>query len=42
LEKKSYCWDEDLDFENEEITLTEARKIEPDFEIEDVSEEVNL
>jgi N utilization substance protein A len=30
--------DEDLDFENEEITLTEARKIEPDFEIgEDVS-----
>jgi N utilization substance protein A len=24
---------EDLDFENEEITLTEARKIEPDFEI---------
>jgi N utilization substance protein A len=34
--------DEDLDFENEEITLTEA-KIEPDFEIgEDVSEEVNL
>jgi N utilization substance protein A len=35
--------DEDLDFENEEITLTEARKIEPDFEIgEDVSEEVKL
>jgi N utilization substance protein A len=33
--------DEDLDFENEEITLTE--KIEPDFEIgEDVSEEVKL
>jgi N utilization substance protein A len=33
----------DLDFENEEITLTEARKIEPDFEIgEDVSEEVKL
>jgi N utilization substance protein A len=31
---------DDLDFENEEITLTEARKIEPDFEIgEDVSEE---
>ena len=25
--------DEDLDFENEEITLTEARKIESDFEI---------
>jgi N utilization substance protein A len=25
--------DEDLDFENEEITLTEARKIEADFEI---------
>jgi N utilization substance protein A len=42
LEKKSYCC-EDLDFENEEITLTEARKIEPDFEIgEDVSEEVKL
>ncbi len=35
--------DEDLDFENEEITLTEARKIEPDFEVgEDVSEEVKL
>ena len=35
--------DEDLDFENEEITLTEARKIEPDFEIgEEVSEEVKL
>jgi len=34
---------EDLDFENEEITLTEARKIEPDFEIgEEVSEEVKL
>jgi N utilization substance protein A len=33
----------DEDFENEEITLTEARKIEPDFEIgEDVSEEVKL
>ena len=33
--------DEDLDFENEEITLTEARKIEADFEIgEEVSEEV--
>jgi N utilization substance protein A len=35
--------DEDLDFENEEITLTEARKIEGDFEIgEEVSEEVKL
>ena len=35
--------DENLDFENEEITLTEARKIEPDFEIgEEVSEEVKL
>ena len=35
--------DEDLDFENEEIALTEARKIEPDFEIgEEVSEEVKL
>jgi len=35
--------DEDLDFENEEITLTEARKIETDFEIgEEVSEEVKL
>jgi N utilization substance protein A len=38
---KKYFADEDLDFENEEITLTE--KIEPDFEIgEDVSEEVKL
>ena len=35
--------DDDLDLENEEITLTEARKIEPDFEIgEEVSEEVEL
>lgn len=35
--------DEDLDFENEEITLTEARKIEADFEIgEEVSEKVKL
>jgi N utilization substance protein A len=35
--------DEDLDFENEEITLTEARKIEADFEFgEEVSEEVKL
>jgi N utilization substance protein A len=25
--------DEDLDFENEEITLTEARKIEPDLKL---------
>jgi N utilization substance protein A len=29
--RRSYCADEDLDFENEEITLTEARKIEPDL-----------
>jgi N utilization substance protein A len=35
--------DDDLDLENEEITLTEARRIEPDFEIgEEVSEEVKL
>ena len=35
--------DDDLDLENEEITLTDARKIEPDFEIgEEVSEEVKL
>ena len=35
--------DEDLVLEKEEITLTEARKIEPDFEIgEEVSEEVKL
>jgi transcription termination/antitermination protein NusA len=35
--------DEDLDLENEEISLTEARRIEPDFEIgEEVSEEVKL
>lgn len=35
--------DDDLDLENEEITLSEARKIEPDFEIgEEVSEEVKL
>ncbi|RZJ63347.1 MAG: transcription termination/antitermination protein NusA [Flavobacterium sp.] len=35
--------DEDLDLENEEITLTEARKIEPDFEIgEEVSDEIKL
>ena len=35
--------DDDLDLENEEITLTEAQKIEPDFEIgEEVSEEVKL
>ncbi len=35
--------DDDLDLENEEITLTEARNIEPDFEIgEEVSEEVKL
>lgn len=35
--------DDDLDLENQEITLSEARKIEPDFEIgEEVSEEVKL
>ena len=35
--------DEDLDFDHLEITLTDARKIEPDFEIgEEVSEEVKL
>jgi N utilization substance protein A len=41
--KRVIVADEDLDFENEEITLTEARKIEADFEIgEEVSEEVKL
>ncbi|WP_310380882.1 transcription termination factor NusA [Flavobacterium sp.] len=35
--------DDDLDLEHLEITLTEAQKIEPDFEIgEEVSEEVKL
>jgi len=35
--------DDDLEDENQEITLTAARKIEPDFEIgEEVSEEVKL
>ncbi|NER18100.1 transcription termination factor NusA [Spongiivirga citrea] len=35
--------DGEVEDENEEITLTEAQKIEPDFEIgEDVSEEVKL
>lgn len=35
--------DDEVEDPNEEITLTEARKIEPDFEIgEDVSEEVKL
>ncbi|NVJ88247.1 MAG: transcription termination/antitermination protein NusA [Flavobacteriaceae bacterium] len=35
--------DGEVEDDNEEITLTEARKIEPDFEIgEDVSEEVKL
>ena len=35
--------DDDLDLEHLEITLTDARKIEPDFEVgEDVSEEVKL
>jgi N utilization substance protein A len=29
LEKRIIVADEDLDFENEEITLTEARKIRP-------------
>ena len=35
--------DDDLDLDHLEITLTDARKIEPDFEIgEEVSEEVKL
>jgi transcription termination/antitermination protein NusA len=35
--------DDDLEDENSEISLTDARKIEPDFEVgEDVSEEVKL
>ncbi|MGC6432435.1 MAG: transcription termination factor NusA [Jejuia sp.] len=35
--------DGDVEDENQEISLTEARKIEPDFEVgEDVSEEVKL
>ncbi len=35
--------DDELEDENEEISLTDARKIEPDFEIgEEVSEEVKL
>ena len=35
--------DDDLDLDHLEITLTEARKIEPDFEVgEEVSEEVKL
>lgn len=35
--------DEDLEDENEQITLSEAQKIEPDFEVgEEVSEEVKL
>ena len=35
--------DDDLDLEHLEITLSEARKIEPDFEIgEDLSEKVKL
>lgn len=35
--------DDELEDENEQITLTEARKIEPDFEVgEEVSEEVKL
>ena len=35
--------DGEVEDENQEITLTEARKIEPDFEVgEDVSEEVKL
>lgn len=41
--KRIVVADEDLDFENQEIALSEARKIEPDFEIgEEVSEEVKL
>tara|TARA_B100001059_G_scaffold144120_1_gene144023 strand:+ start:668 stop:1900 length:1233 start_codon:yes stop_codon:yes gene_type:complete len=35
--------DEDVEDENQEISLTDAQKIEPDFEVgEDVSEEVKL
>ncbi|WP_417363768.1 transcription termination factor NusA [Galbibacter sp.] len=35
--------DDEVEDENQEISLTEARKIEPDFEVgEDVSEEVKL
>ena len=34
--------DDDLDLEHLEITLSDARKIEPDFEIGEVSEEVKL
>lgn len=35
--------DDDLEDENEQITLSEARKIEPDFEVgEEVTEEVKL
>ena len=35
--------DGEVEEENQEISLTEARKIEPDFEVgEDVSEEVKL
>lgn len=41
--KRIVVADEDLDFENQEIALSEARKIELDFEIgEEVSEEVKL
>ncbi|WP_306353410.1 transcription termination factor NusA [Flavobacterium sp. '19STA2R22 D10 B1'] len=41
--KRIVVADDDLDFENQEIALSEARRIEPDFEIgEEVSEEVKL
>jgi N utilization substance protein A len=36
LAEKVIVADEDLDFDHLEITLTEARKIEPDFEIGEV------
>ncbi len=41
--RREIVQDEDLEDENEEISLTDARLIEPDFEIgEEVSEEVKL
>ena len=44
MEKQSSCSRRgNVEDENGEISLTEARKIEPDFEVgEDVSEEVKL
>lgn len=41
--RREIVGDDELEDENEQITLTEARKIEPDFEVgEEVSEEVKL